>query len=391
MRLQLDGSSGFRFKVDGTVRCDELGDSVLERFDAFSRDGGDRIEGKLAALGHGCEFFKLVGVGDVGFGGDEDGGFSGEGWVEAFEFVGDDFVVVDRIRAVGSVGDIDEVDNDAGALDVFEELDAEAVAEMRTFDEAGEVGDGEGFGVGEFADLDYAEVGFERGEGVVGDFGPGGGEARDEGGFADVRIANESGIGEEAELEAIVALFAGAAKLVLSGSLMGAGGEVLVAAASAAALGDDDGFVGAGEVVDEFAGVVVEEEGADGDFESRVLASLAGAVGAEAVSATLGFVLGVETEVDERVVAEGGGHEDVASMASVAAGGAAFGHELFAAEGHTAVAAVPCFNADFCFVNEHDSVSSVLGEGCGVDCGGVARTCRYLGAAGWIVEFGFLI
>jgi hypothetical protein len=31
---------------------------------------------------------------------------------------------------------------------VLEELDAEAVAEVRAFDEAGEVGDGEGLGVG---------------------------------------------------------------------------------------------------------------------------------------------------------------------------------------------------------------------------------------------------
>jgi len=68
-------------------------------------------------------------------------------------------------------------------------------------------------------------------------------------------------------------------------------------------------------------------------------------------------------------------------MASVTAGWAALGHELFAAEGHTAVAAVTCFNADFCFVNEHNSVSSVLGEGCDVDCRGVARTSRYIGGA----------
>ena len=304
MWLQLDGSSGFGFGVRRTVGCDELGDGVLERFDTFSRDGGNRIERELAALGHGCEFFELVGVGYVGFGGDEDGGLCGESRIEVLELVRDDLVVVDGIGAVGSVGDIDEVDDDAGALDVFEELDAEAVAEMRPFDEAGKVGDGERFGVGEFSDLDYAEIWFERGEGVVGDFGPGSGEARDERGFADVGIANESGIGEEAKLKAVVAFFAGAAEFVLARCLMGAGGEVLITTASAAALGDDDGFVGVGEVVDEFSGVVVEEEGADGDFESRVLAGLAGAVGAEAVSATLSFVLGVETEVDERVVAE---------------------------------------------------------------------------------------
>ena len=96
------------------------------------------------------------------------------------------------------VGDVDEVDDDAGALDVAEELDAEAVAEVCAFDEAREIGYGEGLGVGEFADLDDAEVGFEGGEGVVGDLGPGGGEAGDEGGLADVGVADEAGVGEEA-------------------------------------------------------------------------------------------------------------------------------------------------------------------------------------------------
>ena len=221
---------------------------------------------------------------------------------------------------------------------------------------------------GIFADLDDAEIGFERGEGVVGDLGLGGGEARDEGGLADVGIADETGVGEELEFEAVVALFSGAAELVLAGGLVGAGGEVLVAAASAAAFGDDDGLVGVGEVVDELAGVVVVEEGADGDLEGGVFAGLAGAVGAEAVAAALGFVLRVEAEVDEGVVAERGRHEDVAAVAAVAAGGAALGNEFFAAEGHAAVAAVAGLDADSCFVNEHYySVSSVLG--CVLRCG----------------------
>src|ERR1700742_400555 len=100
---------------------------------------------------------------------------------------------------------------------------------------------------------------------------------------------------------------------------MGAGGEVLVAATAASAFGDDDGFVGMGEVVDELAGLVVVEEGADGNFECGGFAGLTGAVGAKAVTAPLCFVLGIEAEVNEGVVAEGRGHEDVAAVAAVAA------------------------------------------------------------------------
>ena len=345
---------------------DGFGDGVLELVDAFAGDGGDGVEGQLAALGEGREFFEFVGVGDVGLGGDEDGGLRGEGGVEGFELGGDDLEVFDGVGTggafdgVGGVGDVDEVDEDAGALDVAEELDAEAGAEVGAFDEAGHVGDGEGLLVGRVADLNDAEVGLEGGEGVVGDLGAGGGEARDERGFADVGVADEAGVGEEAELEAVVAGFAGAAEFVLARGLVGGGGEVLVAAAAATAAGDDDLVVGAGEVVDELAGVVVVEEGADGDVEDGGLAGGAGHVGAEAVAAALGLPLGVEAEVDEGVVGERGAHEDVAAVAAVAAGGTAAGDEFFAAEGHAAVAAVAGLDSDLGFVDEHRGGGRVL-------------------------------
>ena len=207
--------------------------------------------------------------------------------------------------------------------------------------------------VGSVADLDDAEVGLEGGEGVVGDLGAGGGEARDQRGLADVGVADEADVGEEAELEAIVVGFAGAAEFMFARGLVGGGGEVLVAAAAATAAGDDDLVVGVGEVVDELAGVVVVEDGADGDFEDGVLAGGAGHVGAEAVAAALGLPLGVEAEVDEGVVGERGAHEDVAAVAAVAAGGTAAGNEFFAAEGHAAIAAVAGLDADSCFIDEH--------------------------------------
>jgi hypothetical protein len=250
------------------------------------------------------------------------------------------------------------VDDDAGALDVFEELDAEAMAEVCAFDEAGKIGYGEGLGVGIFADLDYAEVWLEGGEGVVRDLRLGGGEPRDEGGFAHVGVTDQAGVGEETELKAVRAFFTGAAKFVFAWGLVSAGSEVLVAASAASAFGDDDGLVGVGEVVDELAGLVIVEESADGDLEDSVFPGLAGAVGAEAVAAALSFVLGVETEVNQSVVTERGGHEDVAAVAAVASGGAALGNKFFAAEGHAAVATVAGLDPDSCLINKH-AISSV--------------------------------
>ena len=64
----------------------------------------------------------------------------------------------------------------------------------------------------------------------------------------------------------------------------------------------------------------------------------------------LSFVFGIKAEVDESVVGEGGGHQDVASVAAVTAGWTALGDELHAAEGHTAAATVASLDSDSCFV-----------------------------------------
>ncbi len=175
-------------------------------------------------------------------------------------------------------------------------------------------------------------------------------------------IADQADVGEQLEDEAVVALFAGAAELVLARGLVDGGGEVLVAAPAAPALGDDHGLVGGFEVVDQLAGVLVVEGGADGDLEGDGAAVEAGAVGAHAVFAALRLVLGVVAEVDEGVVALRAGHDDVAAAAAVAAGGTAAGHELLAAEGHAAIAAVAGFYANFGFINEHGRQGLVVSD-----------------------------
>ena len=90
---------------------------------------------------------------------------------------------------------------------------------------------------------------------------------------------------------------------MLARSLVGAGGEVLVAAAAAAAFGDDEALVGLLEVVHQLAGFLVVERGADGNLQDDRVAVQAGAVGAHAVLAALRLVLRVVAEVDQRVVA----------------------------------------------------------------------------------------
>jgi hypothetical protein len=89
----------------------------------------------------------------------------------------------------------------------------------------------------------------------------------------------------------------------------------------------------------------------------------AGAVGAHAVLSALRLVLGIVAEMDERVVALAGLHDDVAAAAAVAARGSAAGHKLLPPEGHAAVAAVAGLYANFCFIDEHGEDS---GSGLGI-------------------------
>ena len=80
------------------------------------------------------------------------------------EFLSDGVVVFDGVGLVHRE-DVEEVDENACALDVFEECVAEPRAVGGAFDEAGDVGDDES-AVG--VEFDDAELGLEGGEGEVG-------------------------------------------------------------------------------------------------------------------------------------------------------------------------------------------------------------------------------
>jgi len=212
----------------------------LQLFDPQARYGGDGVELQLPSLHMGGQLLQLFRVGGVDLGCRNDHGLLrqrefdggpgivvhgllGSGHGEARELHVDDFEVFDGVGSAGCIRDVDQVKQKPGAFDVAEELGAEAGAQVRALDEAGHVGDYVGELVGLLADGDDAEVGLEGGEGVVGDFGFGGGDAGDEGGLAGVGVADQADVGEQLEDEAVVALFAGAAQLVLAGGLVDGG------------------------------------------------------------------------------------------------------------------------------------------------------------------------
>jgi hypothetical protein len=137
-------------------------------------------------------------LGGVHFGGDDEHGLLREFFAVAGEFLEDNFEIVDGFAAA-HFADVDQMEEQPGAFDVPQELDAQPVAQVCAFDEAGDVGHDEGAEVA--AGLHDAEIGFEGGEGVVGDLGPRGGDAGDQGGLAGVGEADQADVGEKFQLE----------------------------------------------------------------------------------------------------------------------------------------------------------------------------------------------
>ena len=261
----------------------------------------------------------------------EDARLVGEAGAVGLELAEDDAVVVGH----GLGGAVDQVQEDGAALDVGEEGVAEAPALVGALDQAGDVGHDELGAV----DADDAEAGVQRGEGVVGDLGPGVGGGAEEGRLAGVRQADEAGVGDQLQPQPERALDALLAGIGVARRLVGRGLEAQVAPAAVAALGEQHPLAGAGQVGDQRLAVLVEDLGADRHLEHDVVGALAGALRAAAGLAVLGEEMLLVAIVDQGVEALDRLGDHVAAAAAVAAARAAELDELLAAEGDAAVAA----------------------------------------------------
>jgi len=122
------------------------------------------------------------------------------------------------------------VDEHARALDVAQELVAQAAARMRALDQPGDVGQDKIVVV----DHDHAQHRHQCRKRVVGDLGLGRANYREQGGLAGVGHADDAGIGDELELQAQPVFLARLAVLGDARGLVGGAFEDRVAAATAA-------------------------------------------------------------------------------------------------------------------------------------------------------------
>ena len=124
--------------------------------------------------------------GGVHFRGDDDLGFTRKVGIVLGEFGVNRVELIDGI-AVAHFGHVDQMEQQPCAFDVLQELDTEAGAKMRAFNEAGNVRYHERpVGI----EGDDAEVRLHRRERIFGDLGSRGRDARNERGLAHVRVAH---------------------------------------------------------------------------------------------------------------------------------------------------------------------------------------------------------
>ena len=114
----------------------------------------------------------------------------------------------------------------------------------------------------------------------------------------------------------------------------------------------DDGEVG-GLLLFSRIGVDLENQRADGHGDLEIASATAGTQRTRAVAATLGFIVGIEAEVDERVAVRVGDEEHGTARATVTAIRSALRDELLTTEAEGPPASVACFDVDVDFVDEH--------------------------------------
>ena len=292
----------------------------------------------------------LGGVGQVHLRDDQELGPGGQGGAVVLDLAPDRPVIGDRVRPVHGDG-VDQVDEQAGPLDVPEELVAQAVPLVRPLDQARDVGDHER-PVG--PRVDGPQVGILGRERIIGDLGMGPRDPREQGRLAGVRQPDEPDVGDDLQLQADPALLAGLPVLDLPRGPVGARLEMGVAIPAPSPLGDGHPIVGMLHVLQDVALVAVADDRADGDLDHEVGGAPAGASGTLAVLPVVGLPVALEREMGEVGQALRRAHDHAAAGPAVAPVGASARDVLLAPEAQAAVAAVARPHVDRHPVHEHE-------------------------------------
>ena len=203
------GRSTIRWRHDlgelGPGGRHEATERIRQLVQADVRDGGDDVDLVAPLLEVGRHHLgELAGLGDVGLVEDDDAGALGQRTAAEVgvgdvggELLLDDVEVGERVATGFEGGAVDDVGQHGAALDVPEELQAQASAQVRAGDQPGDVGDGEPH----LAGRDDAEVRDEGRERVVRDLRSGRGQHGDQRRLPRRGEPDEGDVGERLQLE----------------------------------------------------------------------------------------------------------------------------------------------------------------------------------------------
>ena len=241
------------------------------------------------------------------------------------------------------------MEQQAGALDVAQEVVAQARTAGGASDQAGDVGEHGAIAAGA---AHHPQVGHQGGEGVIGDAGPGGREHGDQGALAGIGLADDAHLGKQLELQPEIPGLAIAALGELLRCPVAVAEVVGVAEAAAATGRHQELLTRLGEITQQDAGAAVAHLGAAGHLDHQGLAAGAAAAVGAAAHAVVGGEEALELEIQQGLEVGVGAQQHVGAAAAIAAGGTAGGYVLLAAEGHDAVATTATAHGDAGLIDE---------------------------------------
>ena len=320
---------------------DDLGEGVVEPLEALMRHRGDLEHAVTACFEVGThEVREVAPFGNVDLVECDQLGALEQRLLALGHRVGAELAenhveVAERIAAGLEGCAVEHVQQCGAALDVAQELEAEALTLARALDQAGNVGDG----IARLAGVDHTEVRVQGGEGVVGDLGLGRGHRRDQAGLAGRGIADQRNVGHGLEFEVDITLEAEGTEQREAGSLALGGGERGVTQ-SALATGCHDKAQAGLVHVEKLVALHVLDDGADGHQEFANLGVAAVAVVTHAGAAVFGAAVRGAMVTEQCGGALVGDEDEVATVTAVTAVRAGERLELLSLYRDTAIASV---------------------------------------------------
>ncbi len=245
--------------------------------------------------------------------------------------------------------DVDDMQQQARALEMPKELVTQPRALGRAFDQAGNISHDEAAVV---IHAHHAKLRMQCRERIVRDLRPCGGDGADQTRFSGVWHTEQADVGEHFEFKLQLLALAEFARCRLARRAIGARLEVEIAEAAFAAFGEQRFGAGRGEIGDDVAAVRVTKHGADRHAQHNVLGAAAVAIRTAAAFAVARLMRAREAVLDQRVQVLVRQCPHAAAAPTITAIGSAARHVLFAPKAHRAFTAVTGDDFDSCFVDE---------------------------------------